>query len=99
MDNLKLKKIIYSFLFLCVCWVIFICLPIKYASRIFWDGSLFILYFLIIPFIFSFLIYKFFVIKETAFKIHFILIGIVVPIIILYVYLFIEFQKGFNLSL
>ena len=100
MDNLKSKKIIYYFILLCVCWIVFIFLPIKFAEQIFQDnGSLLFLYLIIIPIIFSIIVYKKIKLEENKEKSIAVILGIIIPIILLYIFMYIEFQKGFNLSL
>lgn len=85
-------KIIKVFLF----WIIFALLPTRYVSTLFFDGSLMIVYFLIILPILSLLLYKYLYIEGKKERILYFILAIVFPLIILYSYLYMEFLKGFN---
>lgn len=77
-------------------WIIFALAPIKYASVLFFDGSLMIIYFIILLPILSLLLYKHLNIKEIKEKIIYFIFAIIIPLIIIYSYLYAEFLKGFN---
>ena len=96
--NQKVKTILLILLEILLFWILLAFLPLKYASKIFWDGSLLLGYYLIILPILSYLLYKFLKLSEQVEKYIVILLGIIIPFIFLYYYIFIEFQKGFNLS-
>ncbi len=77
-------------------WIIFALAPIRYASVIFFDGSLMIIYYIIILPILSLLLYKYLNIREKKEKMIYFIFAIIVPLIIIYSYLYTEFLKGFN---
>ena len=85
-------KIIKVFLFC----IIFAIAPIRYATVLFFDGSLMIFYYIIILPILSLILYKYLNIIGKKEKIIYFIFVIIVPLIILYSYLYIEFLKGFN---
>ncbi len=99
MDKVNIKKLIYYFVLLCVCWAVFIFLPIQFAEQIFrGNGSLLFLYLIIIPIIFSIIVYKKIGFEKNKEKNIAVILGIIIPIILLYYFVYIEIQKGFNLS-
>lgn len=99
MEKENIKKLIYYFVLLFICWIIFVFLPIKYAEQIFQDnGSLLFLYLAITPIIFSIITFQLVSFKKNKEKNIAVIIGIIIPIILLYYFIYIEFQKGFNLS-
>jgi hypothetical protein len=77
-------------------WVVFAIAPLKYASVLFFDGSFMIIYYVVIlPVLFIFL-FKVLNIKERKNKIVYFIFAVIVPLIILYSYLYAEFLKDFN---
>lgn len=85
-------QIIKIFLF----WIIFALVPIRYASVLFFDGSLMIIYYIIILPTLSLFLYKYLNIRGVKEKIIYFIFAIIVPLIVLYSYLYTEFLKGFN---
>ncbi|MBU4015191.1 hypothetical protein KKC83_05885 [Patescibacteria group bacterium] len=98
--NNKIKFILYPILY----WIIFIIVPSVVAYNLEdYDPALnipgiigsYIL--LIAPFLF-FIPYKFVEFKNSNQKLKFIIFGVITPYIILYIYLYIEFRRNFDLS-
>lgn len=77
-------------------WIIFALAPIKYASVLFFDGSLMVGYFIIILPILSLLLYRYLNIKGIKENIIYIIFAIVIPLFLIYSYLYTEFLKDFN---
>jgi len=92
----KIIKFIPSLIKVFLFWIIFALVPIKYASVLFFDGSLMIIYFVIILPILSLFLFKYLYITEIKEKIIYFIFVIIIPLIILYSYLYMEFLKGFN---
>lgn len=98
--NQKIKLILYPILY----WVIFVVIPFvvaynleDYNPALNIPGIIGFYILLIAPFLF-FIPYKLVEFKNSNQKLRFIVFGVIIPYIILYTYLYIEFRRNFNLS-
>jgi len=87
------KKIVPVFIY----WVILF-LFLKFFAPIFIkDGGWVLLFLIVFPFLFL-ILYKLSRLENLKEKMYFVLFGFVIPFIIIYYYLFLDFQKNFNPS-
>lgn len=95
----NVKRFLYNLFLILFYLLIIIILPIKYAEFLFKDnGSLIFLYLLVIPLLFLFPVYKLAKLDDIKERCIFIIFGMFFPLLFLYLFIFFEIQKGFNLS-
>ncbi len=94
---MQIQKI-YWVLYPVLYWILVVLLPLKILPILISNGSIIFNYFLVVPLLLLFIPYKLVDVYTKKQKFYFILFGLVIPLILLYVYLYYEFLVGFNPS-